>query len=47
MASTDDSTKQDLGALIRKYDEFISTKLKPSLKKELDERDSIFNSISE
>ncbi|KAI8051088.1 Prefoldin subunit-domain-containing protein [Gilbertella persicaria] len=42
-----DSVKQDLGALIKKYDEFITLKLKPSLKKELDERDAIFNSISE
>ncbi|KAG2200696.1 hypothetical protein INT46_008820 [Mucor plumbeus] len=43
----EDTVKQDLGALIKKYDEFISMKLKPSLKKELDERDIIFNSISE
>ncbi|KAI8645810.1 hypothetical protein BD408DRAFT_381472 [Parasitella parasitica] len=43
----DDTVKQDLGGLIKKYDEFISMKLKPSLKKELDERDLIFNNISE
>lgn len=43
----EDTVNQDLNALIKKYDEFISLKLKPSLKKELDERDLIFNSISE
>ncbi|KAI9483415.1 MAG: Prefoldin subunit-domain-containing protein [Benjaminiella poitrasii] len=42
-----DSTKQDLNALIKKYDEFITNRLKPSLKNELDERDAIFNSMSE
>jgi hypothetical protein len=43
----EDPVKKDLSELIRKYDEFISTKLKPSLKKELDDRDAIFTSISE
>jgi hypothetical protein len=43
----EDTVKQDLNALIKKYDEFIALKLKPSLKKELDERDLIFNSVSE
>lgn len=43
----EDPVKQDLNALIKKYDEFIAHKLKPSLKQELDERDLIFNSISE
>ncbi|CAO3639234.1 unnamed protein product [Mucor hiemalis] len=43
----EDSVKQDLNALMKKYDEFIALKLKPSLKQELDERDLIFNSISE
>jgi hypothetical protein len=43
----EDTVKQDLNALMKKYDEFIALKLKPSLKKELDERDLIFNSISE
>ncbi|KAI7908131.1 Prefoldin subunit-domain-containing protein [Cokeromyces recurvatus] len=42
-----ETTKQDLNALIKKYDEFITNKLKPSLKSELDERDAIFNTISE
>lgn len=43
----EDPVKQDLSALIKKYDDFITLKLKPSLKKELDERDLIFNSIAE
>ncbi|KAG2210314.1 hypothetical protein INT47_003299 [Mucor saturninus] len=43
----EDPVKQDLNALIKKYDEFIARTLKPSLKQELDERDLIFNSISE
>lgn len=43
----EDTEKQDLNALMKKYDEFIALKLKPSLKRELDERDMIFNSISE
>ncbi|KAI8967744.1 Prefoldin subunit-domain-containing protein [Mycotypha africana] len=41
------AVKTDLNALIKKYDDFIASKLKPSLKKELDERDAIFHSISE
>ncbi|KAI8350922.1 Prefoldin subunit-domain-containing protein [Choanephora cucurbitarum] len=43
----EDPVKKDLGALLKKYDEFITHKLKPSLKKELDERDAIFNSMAE
>ena len=43
----EDPVKKDLGALLKKYDEFITHKLKPSLKKELGERDAIFNSIAE
>ncbi|KAI8087220.1 hypothetical protein BDF21DRAFT_379071 [Thamnidium elegans] len=43
----EDTVKQDLNALIKKYDAFIANTLKPSLKKELDERDLIFNHISE
>lgn len=43
----EDTVKQDLNALIKKYDDFIANTLKPSLKKELDERDLIFNNISE
>ncbi|KAI9280688.1 Prefoldin subunit-domain-containing protein [Sporodiniella umbellata] len=34
---------RDLNELIRKYDEFINLKLKPSLQKELEQRDIIFN----
>ncbi|ORE07394.1 Prefoldin alpha-like protein [Rhizopus microsporus var. microsporus] len=39
--------KQNLNELIKKYDNFINITLRPSLKKELDERDHIFNTISE
>lgn len=42
-----DKEKQDLNELIRKYDDFITLKLKPSLKKEIDQRDSIFNTMAE
>lgn len=38
---------KDLNELIKKYDEFITLKLKPSLQKELDERDVIFSTQAE
>lgn len=47
ISKMEDTVKQDLNALIKKYDTFIANTLKPSLKKELDERDLVFNHISE
>ncbi|KAI8985403.1 hypothetical protein BDB01DRAFT_759333 [Pilobolus umbonatus] len=42
-----DVEKYDLDALVEKYDTFINTKLKPSLQKVLEERDTVFATISE
>jgi hypothetical protein len=39
--------QQNLQQIIKKYDDFISNRLKPSLKAELDQRDGIFNTLSE